>query len=194
MKITYRRVIIFFILVACAVGFGFAYDGIATAIEKRNHPLDQRYAEDIQKYAEEFGIPQHILWATVCNESDFASNLVSKNGEIGLMQLSPARFDTIQQSIFKGEPLDHGMLYDPSTNLRFGTALLSDLYRRYGVWETVYAAYHAGTEQVDAWLADPELIDEYGTLKRIPDADTADYVKEMTKSAELYHRLYFGTD
>ena len=192
MKITYRRVVILLILISLSVGFGFAYDGIATAIERNRHPIDARYAKDIRTYAEEFGIPEHILWATVCVESDFASNLLSSDGKIGLMQISPERFDEIVRDILKEEPMDHGMLYNPSTNLRAGAALLSELYRRYGDWKTVYAAYRAGTEQIDRWLADAEIADEYGRLGRIPDADIADYADEMSTTAELYLKLYFN--
>lgn len=192
MKLTYRHVIIFFLLIALSIGFGFAYNGIATAIETKNHPIDQRYAADIEAYAEEFGIPQNILWAMACTESQFVSNLTSSDGRIGLMQLSPTRFDDIQQRIFKGEPLDHGMLYHPSTNLRFGAALLSDLYQRYGVWETVYAAYRVGEETVDAWLADPNMISDQGRLQNIPNAEVVDYIDQMCDTAALYQRLYFS--
>ena len=88
--------------------------------------------------------------------------------------------------------MDAGMLYDPATNLRAGAALLSELYRRYGVWETVYAAYFAGEAQVDLWLADPELVNEQGRLQSIPDKATAKYVKQTVKATELYEKLYYS--
>lgn len=192
MKLTYQRVIAFFLLIALSVGFGFAFDGIATAIEKRKYPLDERYAAEIQSNAEEFGVPETVLWATVRTESDFVSNLVSETGEIGLMQLSPTRFQSIYTDILNEPVPESGMLYDPATNLRAGAALLSELYRRYGVWETVYAAYFAGEAQVDLWLADPELVNEQGRLQSIPDKATAKYVKQTVKATELYEKLYYS--
>ena len=194
MKINYIRVIAFFLLIAFSVGFGFAYDGIATAIEKHNYPMEERYRESIADCAEEFGVPEHILWAVVSTESEFVSNLVSDGGEIGLMQISPERLDHICQDILKEPTPDTGMLYDPETNLRCGTALLSELFQRYGVWETVYAAYFIGEDQVDAWLATPELVNEIGRLQNLPDRATADYVDQMIGAASLYGKLYFGIE
>ena len=191
MKFNARSFAIIAAILALSIGFGFAFDGIATAIEKKQYPLSPRYAEDIQKVAEEYGIPEVILWATVCTESGFASNLEGKNGGIGLMQLTPEEFAMIQTDILKETPEDAGRLYDPEKNLACGAAYLSYLYQRYGVWETVFAAFDAGTASVDAWLADPDCVNELGTLTSIPNPSTARYVKEVAKARELYIKLYF---
>ena len=191
MKFNARSFAIIAAILALSIGFGFAFDGIATAIEKKQYPLSPRYAEDIQKVAEEHGIPEVILWATVSTESGFASNLEGKNGGIGLMQLTPEEFAMIQTDILKETPEDAGRLYDPEKNLACGAAYLSYLYQRYGIWETVFAAFDAGTASVDAWLADPDCVNELGTLTSIPNPSTARYVKEVAKARELYIRLYF---
>ena len=191
MKFNAKSFAIIAAILVLSIGFGFAFDGIATAIEKKQYPLSPRYAEDIQKVAEEYGIPEVILWATVCTESGFASNLEGKNGGIGLMQLTPEEFAMIQTDILKETPEDAGRLYDPQKNLACGAAYLSYLYQRYGIWETVFAAFDAGTASVDAWLADPECVNELGTLTSIPNPSTARYVKEVANARELYIKLYF---
>ncbi len=191
MKFNCRRLIAFFLLIALSVGFGFAFDAIATAIEKRKYPMDDRFAADIQKNAAEFGVPETVLWAFVRTESSFASNVVSDGGEIGLMQLSPERLHHIYTDILKEPVPDDGMLYDPATNLRAGAALVSELYRQYGVWETVYAAYYAGEEQVNAWLSDARYVNAQGRLQELPDKGTEKYIKQMTKAVKLYEQLYY---
>jgi soluble lytic murein transglycosylase len=191
MKFNARSLAIIAGILVLSIGFGFAFDGIATAIEKNRYPLSPRYAEDVRKVAEEYGIPEVIIWATVCTESGFASNLEGKDGGIGLMQLTPREFAMIQTEILKEAPEDAGRLYDPEKNLACGAAYLSYLYQRYGVWETVFAAFDAGTEAVDAWLANPEYVSELGTLTSIPDPSTARFVKEVTKAREIYIKLYF---
>ena len=191
MKFNARSLAIIAGILVLSIGFGFAFDGIATAIEKNRYPLSPRYAEDVRKVAEEYGIPEVIIWATVCTESGFASNLEGKDGGIGLMQLTPREFAMIQTEILKEAPEDAGRLYDPEKNLACGAAYLSYLYQRYGVWETVFAAFDAGTEAVDAWLANPEYVSELGTLTSIPDPSTARFVKDVMKARELYIRLYF---
>ena len=120
----------------------------------------------------------------------FLSGRIGAAG-IGLMQLTPAEFAMIQTDILRVPPEDKGFLYDPQKNLQCGTAYLSYLYQRYGVWETVFAAFDAGTASVDAWLANPEYVTELGTLKNIPDKQTARFVRDVMKARELYIKLYF---
>lgn len=191
MKLNARSLAIIAAILTLSIGFGFAFDGIATAIEKNQYPLSPRYANDIREVAAKYGIPEVILWATVRTESGFASNLEGKDGGIGLMQLTPAEFAMIQTEILGEAPEDAGRLYDPQKNLTCGAAYLSYLYERYGVWETVFAAFDAGTEAVDAWLSNPEYASEFGTLASIPNAKTARYVRDVEKARELYIKLYF---
>ena len=191
MKLNAKSFAIIAAILLLSIGFGFAFDGIATVIEKKQYPLSERYADDIRAAAEEYGIPEVVLWAIVRTESGFASNLEGKNGGIGLMQLTPNEFAMIQTNILKEAPEDKGRLYDPQKNLKCGAAYLSFLYQRYGVWETVFAAFDAGTDAVDAWLADPDCVSELGTLKKIPHAETARFVREVTNARELYIKLYF---
>ena len=191
MKLTLQRVIAFLLLIALSVGFGFGFDAVATAIEKRNHPRPDSLALNVSANAKEFGIPEPILWAVICECSDFASNALGEDGAIGLMQITPARYEEICE-ILEEEPLDTGILYDPETNLRLGAAYISHLYRRYGVWDTVFAAYYAGIEATDAWLRDEETVTPLGTLQNLP-KDTERFIKRINDSVKLYGKLYYET-
>ena len=191
MKFNARSLAIIAAILALSIGFGFAFDGIATAIEKNQYPLSPRYANDIREVATEYGIPEVILWAIVRTESNFSSNYEGEDGGIGLMQLTPDEFAMIQSDILHITPEDKGLLYDPQKNLYCGAAYLSYLYQRYGVWETVFAAFDAGTVTVDAWLSDPEYTTELGTLQNIPNKQTARFVRDVEKARELYIKLYF---
>ena len=190
MKLTVQRLLILLGLLALSIGFGLGYDALANAVEKSSHPRPEALAPAISANAKEFGVPEPILWATVKEQSDFASNATDAEGRIGLMQLTPAQYTTICNELLGEAPLDSGMLYDPATNLRCGTAYLSWLYQRYGVWSTVFAAYTAGYEQVDAWLRDPAHIDELGRLTNLP-ASVANAVQRMEKAVDLYSKLYY---
>jgi soluble lytic murein transglycosylase-like protein len=192
MKFNARSFAIIAGILVLSIGFGFAFDGIATAIEKNRYPLSERYANDIRTVATEYGIPEVIIWATVHTKSGFVSNLEGDDGGIGLMQLTPDEFAMIQTDILKVTPGDKGLLYDPQKNLQCGTAYLSYLYQRYGVWETVFAALDAGTASVDAWLSNPEYVTELGTLKNIPNSQTARFVRDVMEAREFYIKLYFN--
>ena len=191
MKFNARSLAIIAAILVVSIGFGFAFDAAATAIEKKNYPLSPRYADDISIVALEYGIPEVILWATVRTQSGFSSNLEGKDGGIGLMQLTPDEFAMIQTDILGIPQEDAGRLYDPVKNLQCGAAYLSYLYERYGVWETVFAAFDAGTSAVDAWLANPEYVSNLGTLKNIPNSETARFVRDVEKAREIYIKLYF---
>ncbi len=191
MKLNLRHLLIFLGILALSIGFGFAFDGIADAIERKSYPRPSEFEAIITENAEKYGVPEAVLWAMARTESDFASNLKRDDGRIGLMQLSPRQFQMIQTEILGEDAADVGMLYDPATNLRCGAAYLSHLYQRYGVWETVFAAWTAGTDQTDAWLNDGRYSDDKATLHDIPDQKVADFVKRATDALEMYTKLYY---
>lgn len=189
MKLNVWRVTAFLLLIAISVGFGFAFDAAATAIEKHRYPQNEEYAELIRENAQAYGIPEPILWAAVYNGSGFASN--AQNGDrIGLMQLTPTHLRFVYEAIFEKEVPDEGMLYHPQTNLECGAAWLSYLYRYYGVWDLVFAAYYSGTETVDGWLTNSAYVNDQGVLTEIPDREIDQYVKVMKKTVEIYRKLY----
>ena len=191
MRLTSRRLLILGLAILLSIGFGFGYDGIATAIERHRHPIPERYGELIAQQAEEFGVPASIILALVNCESEFVSNALSEDGRIGLMQISPERLETVSSEILHEPTPDAGILYDPKTNLRVGTAYLAHLYQTYGVWDIAYAAWHAGEDTVDDWLTDQTYLDDQGRLENIPDRDTEKFISRVKKQVEMYKKLYF---
>ena len=191
MKLTLRHVLIFLIILGLSVGFGFGFDAVCTAVERHQHPRPASLATAIEENAREFGIPEAVLWATVKAGSEFASNKVAESGEIGLMQLTPAQFSFICTELLEGDAQDTGLLYEPETNLRAGSAWLSYLFGKYGVWEHVFVAYHYGTEATDAWLADPTHLSARGELLAFPTRECEDYAKRTAEAVETYNQLYY---
>ncbi|MBR7097806.1 MAG: lytic transglycosylase domain-containing protein [Clostridia bacterium] len=190
MRLTVKRLLIFLLIALLSVGFGFGYDAAATAIEKHRYPQPQRFSALICEQAEAFGVPANVIFAVVRNESDFVSDALSEDGAVGLMQITPSLMETVYTEILREPIPDAGILYDPKTNLRVGTAWLSRLYQNYGVWDTVYAAWHAGESVVDAWLLDENNLNGQGQLTNIPHRETAKFVSRTKKSAEMYAKLY----
>ena len=78
--------------------------------------------ELIERYAERFDVPAHLVRRVAWRESKF--NPKSRNGPYwGLMQI---RADTARALGFRGEPRD---LLDANTNLAFAAAYLANAYR-----------------------------------------------------------------
>lgn len=122
MKINAPRIVAFFLLIVLAIGFGFAFDGVMTAIERHKYPIREELADAVRTKSELYNIPEEILWATLHATGGFSSNKVSPNGAIGLMQITPARFEFICTEILNVGVRDVGLLYDPMTNLDAGCA------------------------------------------------------------------------
>ena len=191
MKITIWRVAAFFLLVALSIGFGFGFDAAMTAVERNRYPQDASLTDAVKQKSEQYGIPETVLWAILHTGSGFASNYVSADGAIGLMQLTPDQFEFIYTNLWAKDAPEAGLLYDPATNLEAGSAYLSYLYSRYGVWEQVFAAYVVGTDTVDAWLKDPSCLSAQGVLQNIPNKQVDAYVKSVNEAIDQYTKLYY---
>lgn len=177
------------IIAALSVGVGFLIDGIYDGIDRKNHPRE--YAEYVTKYSSAYGVPEYIVYAVIKTESDFDSSAVSGAGAIGLMQLMPSTFSELCGLL--GDDYEEGMLYDPETNIKYGTYYLSYLYGIYARWPTVYAAYNAGMGTVDKWLLDSKYSNDRMSLHTIPYEETRNFVASVTVAAELYTKLYYST-
>jgi soluble lytic murein transglycosylase len=182
-----HRAAVIALLAVAAIGIGFLADLIITGCEKKAYP--RKYAEYVEVYAKAYGVPEPVVYAVIHTESGFDSGAVSPAGAIVLMQMLPETFEWLTDEILF-DHLDTGMLYDPETNIRYGTYLLSRYYDRYGDWELVYAAYNGGPGNLDKWLADPDYADGEGGLKEIPFKETRRYVKKVANARDMYERLY----
>ncbi len=191
MKLNGERLIALLLLLALSVGFGFLFDGTATLLEKRKYPIEERYRQLISDNAEEFGVPASVLWGFVSVQSNFESTLLSEDGCIGLMQLHPNTYLWVCENVLHEETDKTDILYAPATNLRCGTAYLSYLYSRYGIWDLTYSAYMLGTETVDGWLTDDAYRDAQGIFTEIPDREMKATVDKIEKAERMYRKLYF---
>lgn len=187
MRRSATRSITFIVIILLSVAMGFLIDKICDGIDRKSHPI--KYSEYVERYSEAYGVPESVIYATILTESKFVSNAVSRVGAVGLMQMMPSTFSWLAEK--QGESIDPGMLYDPETNIRYGTYYLAYLYSEFGLWETVYAAYNSGPNQVKKWQADTEYADKNGVLVHIPFKETAAYVKKVSKAAAIYEKLYF---
>lgn len=181
----HRHILALLIILAISILLGFLMDGTITLFENATHPM--KYEEFVEKYAAEYDVPTPVIYAVIYSESHFDPAAVSHAGAIGLMQMMPTTYEWLCTKT--GDFCEERLLYNPETNIRYGTYLLSILHDRYGNWETAYAAYNAGIARVDGWLEDPAYTDEYGNLTNIPFEETRTYVKRVQKAREIYERL-----
>lgn len=174
-----------------AVMFGLIVQSVTDKAERSKYPL--KYEEFVNKYSYDYGVPKNVVYAYIKCSSNFDSSLLSDSGDIGLMQASPKLLETYKEELH--DPYDAGMLYDPETNIKYGTYHLSKIYLKVGTWRAVYAAVSAGVDKVEEWLANPDYSEISDLAKpkliTIPDEDAARYASRLEETAEKYKTLYF---
>lgn len=180
-----RTITIISILIVSAL-VAFCWVGIDTALTKKTHPLE--YKETVELYADEYSVPKELIYAVIKTESKFKSDVVSRAGAIGLMQITP---DTFTWLCNKNQDSDNNInrLYNPEANIKYGVYYLDMLYSEFGSWETALAAYNAGPTNVRDWLSNSELSQD-GVLTHIPFKETREYVEKVMTAKETYLKLY----
>src|ERR1700690_3784408 len=84
--------------------------------------------------ASTYGVPLPLLTSLAQAESSFNPNAVSSAGAQGLLQLMPAT----------GASLGVTNPFDPVQNANAGAQYLSQMYAKYGDWDTALIAYNEG--------------------------------------------------
>ncbi|MCL2772257.1 MAG: lytic transglycosylase domain-containing protein [Oscillospiraceae bacterium] len=185
-----KRTVIIIIIIIVSIGLGYAYERVTVTIEKKSHPL--MYEEFVDKYSQEYTIPPEIIYSVINTESRFKSDVVSNKGAVGLMQITTDTFDWLMTKT--GEALSDGLLYDPETNIKYGTFLLKYLYNEFNDWDLVFAAYNAGLNRVkNDWMNNPDYIKD-GEIQNIPFDETKNYIKKVNNNIDIYKKLYFSND
>lgn len=117
----------------------------------------QGYSDLVIKYAEEYSLPEELIYAVIRTESAFKPEAVSPAGAQGLMQIMP---DTKAWIEFRLKIESETDIFDPETNIKYGTFLLSYMLNQFGNEECALAAYNAGGNKVKNWLSDTRYSDD----------------------------------
>lgn len=134
--------------------------------------------------------PSMVL-GLIRQESSFDPTTVSPAGARGLMQLMPGTAASVARQIGATVTLV-ALVADPTRNMQLGSAYVRELLDRYGgVLPLVFAAYNAGPNRVDQWLAqngDPRVgpVDMVDWIELIPFAETRNYVQRVLENVTVY--------
>lgn len=157
----------------------------------RHLQYPQKYSEFVTYYADKYDVDPLLLYAFIRTESNFDPDAVSSVDARGLMQITEITFDWICGNIAPGEELTFEDLFDPETNIRFGSYFVKYCLIRYeGDIATAAAAYHSGWGTVDGLLKDDRFTDDGKTLTVFPYEQMNLYVRKVTDSYAQYQRLY----
>jgi peptidoglycan lytic transglycosylase len=146
--------------------------------ERLWYPLE--YKQIVRGHARHYDLDPALLAAMIYQESKFKADAKSSSGAIGLMQLLPDTAEGIALHT-GGSRFEVADLYDPEINVRYGAWYLRHLLQKYGDERTALAAYNAGQDNVDRWLAARE---------EIAFPETRHYVDRVEELKAIYRRAY----
>jgi soluble lytic murein transglycosylase-like protein len=147
------------------------------------------HADVVSLEARRAGVPASLLYGVIRQESVFTTDVRSRAGALGLMQVMPAT----GRNVFRHENGSKGRpdLRDPGENVRLGTAYLRDLLAQFGGdTAAAVAAYNAGPGRVRAWKKAAGALPQDEFLESIPIAETRAYVKRVLYFQSAYAALY----
>lgn len=153
----------------------------------------RKYSEFVQYYADKYTIDPLLLYSFIRTESNFNPDVDSDAGARGLMQITEVTFEWIKSKIAPNETLTFEDLYDPETNIRFGSYFVAYCLRQYdGDIATAAAAYHSGLGTVNELLSQQEYSRDGRVLSDFPYRNMRQYVHKITHSYQRYQEIYAG--
>ncbi|MDE7464770.1 MAG: lytic transglycosylase domain-containing protein, partial [Clostridiales bacterium] len=131
-----------------------------------------KFANEVNAAAEEFGLDRTLVRAVVWAESKFDKRAVSHKGAQGLMQLMPDTFDECATALL----IQNADPYSPLDNLRCGCYYLSLLTEKFdGDTEAALMAYNAGESNAQKFLDGEPIFPE-----------TKKYIKDISLARKIY--------
>jgi soluble lytic murein transglycosylase len=151
-----------------------------------------RYDELIARQAEVYKLDKDLVWSIIYEETYFKPWEAGADGEIGLMQVTPAvarewARETGMKAFEKraAENVTE-LLRDPETNLQIGCWYLEKLRQKYrdqpAEEAMMLAAYNAGPSRVEEWGKSAENappLAEKEFIERINISSTRSYVESI---------------
>jgi soluble lytic murein transglycosylase len=144
---------------------------------------------DLKRYSSSNALDPYLVASLIRQESAFNPNAVSRANAVGLMQLLPK----VGKSVAKQEKLkkfDPQQLFTPAVNMQLGTRYFRIMVDKFDSFEYALAAYNAGSDRVQDWMAQGKYRDPQEFVESIPFTETREYVQNIIRNANVYRQLY----
>jgi soluble lytic murein transglycosylase len=144
---------------------------------------------DLKKYSSSNALDPYLVASLIRQESAFNPNAVSRANAVGLMQLLPK----VGKGVAKQEKLKKftpQQLFTPAVNMQLGTRYFRIMVDKFSSFEYALAAYNAGSDRVQDWMAQGKYRDPQEFVESIPFTETREYVQNIIRNANVYRQLY----
>jgi soluble lytic murein transglycosylase len=143
----------------------------------------------VQKETLRSGIPEHLAFAIIREESAFIPGAVSHAGAYGLMQLIVPTAESVAKTL--GLPATKAALKRPEVNIALGCEFLARLGRKFPENPLLsIPGYNAGPGAPARWVKERPAEDFDIWVERIPYKETRHYTKRVIQSMAAYAFLY----
>lgn len=148
-----------------------------------------KYYEVIEKESKDHQVDPMLILSLIKQESGYFERAVSNSNAIGLMQLLIPTAQTLARKEKQPQP-DKDDLFDPTKNIKFGTAYFFNLTQQFSN-DVVLAlsAYNAGPERAVKWKNRWPSVRKDEFVELIPFSETRKYVKLILRNYSYYKFL-----
>jgi soluble lytic murein transglycosylase len=137
------------------------------------------------------GVPVLLAMSIVRQESMFDPDAVSRTRALGLMQLMPATAEQVAGEM--GVEYAEERLFDPETNIRYGTWYLGKLIGRFpGNLAAAVGAYNGGPHNMTRWLTSHAPVAGDVFVELVPYAQTRNYIRRVLTTYARYAWIETG--
>ena len=148
------------------------------------------YWTDLKRYSSSNQLDPFLVASLIRQESEFNSGAISHANAWGLMQILPGTGKKLAHEM-KVKHYSTDQLLTPNMNLQLGTRYFREMIDQFGGHlEYALAAYNAGSDRVEAWLAQGKYRDPQEFVESIPFTETREYVQAILRNASVYRKLY----
>jgi soluble lytic murein transglycosylase len=158
----------------------------------QNHPellFPRPFDHEITTAANEFGVEPELMYSIIRQESAFNSHARSGADAFGLMQILPEVAHDLSKK-YKVSFQKNEQLYETTTNVRLGAALLHDQFEKYhNQFILAVASYNANDQAIQGWMASRFKGDSLEFIEDIPYEETRNYVRLVMRNLIFYRML-----
>lgn len=148
------------------------------------------YWAELKKNATLNELDPFLVASLIRQESEFNPGAISRADALGLMQLLPKTGKKVAHEMKVRNFSPNGLL-SPPLNLQLGTRYFRDMVDHFGGRvEYALAAYNAGPDRVQSWLAQGNYRDIAEFVESIPFTETREYVQAIMRNAAIYKKIY----
>ena len=148
------------------------------------------YREYLVPNARSNNLDPYLVAGLIRQESEFNPQAVSRANAFGLTQVRPGTGRQFARRLGLTR-FTNGVLFQPATNLKIGTAILRSMLDQHGGnLEQTLASYNAGPNRATEWIGWKTYREPAEFVESIPFTETRDYVQAVLRNADIYRRLY----